>query len=605
MNPLAQIANTFNLTKVDRFDGQTFLEYKILPKLKTTSRFLFNLSTVQDRSFSPSVFYGDTKVLNVAADANSVYEASTKYFDYTFENFINYDFKINENHSFNSTLGTSIQAVKGKNISGTAWNVPYNSWDYATLGQVPLNTVNPEQTNSYTFESRMFSVFARLQYDFQNKYLFNGIIRRDASSKFGPENRVGYFPSLSVGWVVSKEDFFDYKFINSLKLRASWGITGNDQIPNNRYRGLLDGEGEYVFDNVLTQGIAIGALPNPEIHWEQNAQTNIGFDTKFWNNKIELNANYFYKKTIDLLTPAVVSGTLGANAPGSYAPIINAGTIENKGFEIEVKYNDKITENLTFSINTNLTTLKNKTLSVESYQSGGVFDLSTPTSRFETGKPIGYFFGYQTNGIFQNQAEIDAAPFQEGAQPGDLRFVDVNGDGKISFSDNSDQTMIGSPIPDVLAGLNIGLNYKDFDFAATATATLGNEVVRSYERFVPFANRPSFYLDRWTGEGTSTEVPRATNGVSTNTKFSDFYVEDGSFVRISNVQIGYNFPKSILDKIKISNIRFYVAVNNLYTFTKYSGFDPEVNIKNPLSAGIDRGQYPNTRTFLTGFNISF
>jgi hypothetical protein len=235
----------------------------------------------------------------------------------------------------------------------------------------------------------------------------------------------------------------------------------------------------------------------------------------------------------------------------------------------------------------------------------GQFGLGQTTSRFQTGLPIGAFYGLQTDGIFQNQAEIDAHALQPGAQPGDLRFVDGDGDGIVEFGSEDDLAVIGNPIPEMTLGFNLNLDYKGLDFATSLYASIGNDAARSYERFLTYSNKSRLYLDRWTGEGTSNTTPRASTNASNNYLFSDFFVEDASFLRIQNVQLGYSIPASTLEKIKMDKVRIYVAANNLYTFTKYSGYNPDVSNANPSAAGVDLGQYPQTRTYTLGINVSF
>lgn len=618
INPLAQIANTYNLTKVARINGQSELQYSPIKNLQFTTRLNAGYSLVEAKNFYPEVFYGNGKVQNIGNivesvpvfdnTKSSVTEEKTKYFDYSWETFLNYDLKYKENHNFNVLAGMSFRKETGNNIFGKGYQVPYNSWEYASLGNTKPSITLPDESNSWDYDTRWTSFYGRLQYDYKKKYLLSAMIRRDASSKFGPENRVGYFPAVSAGWVVSKEGFFSSEFINFLKLRGSWGITGNDKIVANAYRSSLDGKGEYVFDgSTLVTGSAIGKIPNSKIKWETNQQTDLGIDLRIWKNKIDITADYFYKKTEDLLLTPQVAGTIGASAPGSSAPVVNGGSVENRGFEFGINYKENITDDFSFNIAYNFTTYKNKALQVNT-ESGfiedGKFDLSTKTSRFETGFPIGYFYGYKTDGIFQNATEVANSPYFSNAtaMPGDLRFVDMNGDGVINEKDKTD---LGSPHPDVMMGISLGLNYKSFDFSVAANAVLGNEVVRAYERFVPYANRLDYYLGRWTGEGTSNEIPRATNGATRNREFSDFYVEDGSFVRISNIQLGYSLPQSLLDAVHLTKFRIYFSVNNLYTFTKYKGYDPEISIGSPAAAGVDRGQYPRSRVFLTGLNVTF
>ena len=649
VNPLALIDNTNNQTKVNRFTGKVELQYEVLENLKATSRFNFNYSDVVNRQYFPISYYGPGKVVNSVnlengvfdLDRNdngntdvfsTVYENNQNYFDYTFENFIDYNFSINEKHNFNVLAGSSIRSEQFYGAYATGFltvSPDRDNWSNAYLfntqsfiydevldadGNIDSDETIRQNNNAATGinEDRWYSFFGRLQYDYDSKYLFSAMLRRDASTRFGPANRIGYFPSVSGGWVIHKEDFFKSETINSLKLRGSWGITGNDKIGSYKYLGFLQGtngsEASYSFGNNLYYGNAIGALPNPDLQWETNEQINVGFDIKLFSNKLDITFDYYKKTTENLLLVADVSGVVGASAPGSSAPVVNAGTIENKGLDVSINFNHDFTEDFNLGLGVNVTTVKNKAVEVNNaagFFSGGLFDLSQNTSRFQTGLPIGVFYGLQTDGIFQNQAEIDAHAIQPGAKPGDIRFVDVDGDGEVEFGSTDDETVIGNPIPEFTIGANLNLNYKNFDFATSVYASVGNDASRSYERFLTYSNKPSLYLDRWVGEGTSNTVPRATTTSTGNTLFSDFYVEDASYFRIQNVQLGYSLSNEVLEKLHMDKFRVYVAVNNLYTFTKYSGYNPDVSNSSPLGAGVDLGQYPQTRTFTTGVNISF
>ena len=371
---------------------------------------------------------------------------------------------------------------------------------------------------------------------------------------------------------------------------------------------ILNGQGEYVINGELVVGIAIGALSNPQIKWEQQQSFDIGFDARLFNNQVTIAADYFDRKTNDLLLIPEISGTLGGSAPGSGAPIINGGDVRNSGFEFQIGYNHQLTDDLSFSLNYNFTTLENEVLKVDSslgYISGGSFGIGqADVARMEVGLPIGYFNGLKTNGIFQNQAEVDAHPSQLAlgaiAQPGDLRFVDVNNDGIIN---ENDKTNIGSPIPDITMGFNVTLDYKNFDFQMYLFASIGNELVRNYERNLSLTNRTRYDLARWTGEGTTNEVPRVTTGATSNAVFSDYFVEDGSYLRAQNMQIGYSFSKSKLDKLGINKLRIYTSVSNAFTLTKYRGYDPTASSGNPIGGGFDNGFYPTPRTFLLGVNF--
>jgi hypothetical protein len=389
----------------------------------------------------------------------------------------------------------------------------------------------------------------------------------------------------------------------------SYGISGNDQIPNFAYRALLNGEGVYVFNDLITQGVAIGRPANPDLKWETTRQFNVGLDLT-WLKVINFTTNYFIKNTNDLLFQPDVSALLGSYGPGGYPPIINAGDVSNKGWEFEVAYQSDRKNLLQTNLNFNLTTINNKVVSVPTgvqYIPGAAFSVGGDVAtRFQEGYEIGYFFGYQTAGVFQNQAEIDnAAVVQEGAQPGDLIFVDQNGDGKINFSDDSDKTNLGSAIPDFTMGFAFNFKIKGFDLSGNVYAALGQEIIRNYERQQPYANQLAYVIDRWTGEGSTNEHPRLTTGPTNNNLFSDYYVEDGSFVRLRNLQFGYTLPSTLLRKIHVESLRVYVAANNLITLTRYMGFDPDLGSSSVLSAGVDYGMYPQARSLMSGLQIKF
>jgi TonB-dependent starch-binding outer membrane protein SusC len=457
------------------------------------------------------------------------------------------------------------------------------------------------------------SYFARAQYDYKGKYLFSAMLRRDSSTKFGPNNRVAFFPSMTAGWVLSDEPFFGGNdgIVNFLKLRGSYGVLGNDQIPNNGYVSLLNGEATYVFNNTITPGLATGQVPNPNLKWEEAQKFDIGVDLKMFDNKIGIVADYFVDTRADLLIPNIpVSGILGTAAPGASAPTINAGNVKNSGLEFAIDYKNTFSNKLTLSLAYNVTFINNEVTQVNNgtgFIEGGAFSVGQPApSRMQVGKTIGYFYGYKTNGIFQNQAEVDAAPSQLAlgaeAQAGDIRYVDINGDGVINTSDRTD---IGDPIADATMGFNLQLDYKNFDFVTYLFASVGNDMVRNYERTLSDVNRLDYVLDRWTGEGTSNTVPRVTTSATSNNVFSDYFVEDASYLRIQNIQLGYSIDPKNFGKTGITKFRVYGGVNNLYTFTKYKGYDPGASSGAPIGGGIDYGFYPIPRTYMFGLNVNF
>ena len=608
INPLAQIANTHNAYNLKKWNGNFGLDFEITPEIKATTRIGFNTANSRSKSFAKIIDYGG-KVFDVSR--SSVTQDAQNFNDYTFDAFVTYSNTFNEAHNVTATLGTTVFKTWGNALNGTGYDVPNNSWDFAEIG-LANGIPNSKSVGSWTYDQRRLSYFTRLQYDYEGRYLLSAMLRRDASTKFGPDNTVAYFPSATLGWNISKEGFMaDKKNVDLLKLRLSYGILGSDKISDYQYISQLGGEATYVLDGILVNGTAVGASPNPAIKWEQSEQFDVGADLKLFNNRLDINADFFIKTTKNLLIGNIpVSGILGVAAPGAAGPTVNAGTVRNSGFEFAIGTRGSITDELTFDVNYNFTTLKNEVLEVNNgsgFVEGGSFGVGQPApARMEVGLPIGYFYGYKTDGLFQNQAEVDAHPSQSAlgaeAAPGDIRFVDVNKDGKLN---SDDRTNIGNPIPAVTMGLNISLNYKGFDFVAYAFASIGNEMVRNYERTQPNANKLSYNLDRWTGSGTSNSVPRLTTAATSNTIFSDFYVEDASFLRLQNIQLGYTIPSNITEKIKIGSLRIYSSVSNLFTLTNYTGYDPAASSGAPIGGGFDSGFYPAARTYTFGLNLNF
>ncbi|WP_313791397.1 SusC/RagA family TonB-linked outer membrane protein [Lacinutrix neustonica] len=412
--------------------------------------------------------------------------------------------------------------------------------------------------------------------------------------------------------MISDEAFLeDSSIVNFLKLRSSFGILGNDRIDEFKFVSTINGEGVYVFDDEIVVGSATGPIANPEIQWEEQRTFDIGLETRLLNNKINLTVDYFNRTTENLLLNVEASRILGNAAPGAGPPTVNAGTVRNKGLEFQIGYIENITDDLKFNVSYNFTTLDNEVLEVNNgigYEVGGVFGIGQANrpSRMEVGQPIGVFYGLQTNGVFQSQAEVDAHPSQlalgANAQPGDLRFVDVNKDGVLN---EEDRTFIGSPIPEVTMGLNLAVDYKNFDFQTYFFASIGNDIVRNYDRNDRITNKTIYALERWTGPGSTNTNPRVTTGATANGVFSDYFVEDGSFLRAQNMQLGYTFNEEKLNNIGLRNIRLYLSVSNVFTLTEYRGFDPTSSNGAPIGGGIDPGFYPNPRTFLLGTNVKF
>jgi len=617
INPLAQIDNTYNENKVDKIQGKIELQHQLMENFNITSRFGYTYVNIYDKGFIPFQFYGsghnqtnanqDLSPIvtidsegNITSTHNRVFEGNTNYFNYTYELYGNYDFTVNENHNFQTVAGFSIGENKGSNISATNEDIPFNSWDYADVSAATGN-VTQQTSGSYQYVSRNLSYFARILYDFDEKYYASFTGRMDGSTSFGRNNKFAFFPSASVGWIVSKEDFFDnIPLLDYLKFRASYGTLGNDNI--SPQFSLISTFPSYVFNGVISQGSSLGSIPNDDVSWENQVQMNIGIDTRILNDKVSISLDYFKKTVDDLLFSPNLSLYLGTPS----FPTTNIGSTESSGLDASISLNTSIGA-LEISSDLNFTTAKNEVVSINNgdrYIWGAGYGIPyKPIVRFEEGYSPGYFFGYVTDGIFQTQDEVNGHAMQNGASPGDIRFLDLNGDGIVN---DSDRTQIGDPFPDFTIGWNLNLTYKAFDLSVFTYASVGNDIYRAYERNLNYTNRFASTLARWTGAGTSFDEPRVTFVDSNNNnRASDRYIEDGSYLRIKNIQIGYSFPKSLTELWGMDDVRAYFQVKNALTLTDYSGFDPEISVGGVLNTGIDYGTYPQPRIWSLGLNIKF
>ncbi|MEY3678848.1 MAG: hypothetical protein RI924_989, partial [Bacteroidota bacterium] len=618
-NPLTQLDDTHNKSNTNKLYGKIEMQYQPVENLKLTSRYGYTNVDVTGKSFTPLSFYGAGHInstLNADGSTkvgahNSVYEYKTSYYNYTFENFANYNFKLNEVHNFETVVGFSMAKVTGNSVSGSRQDVPFNSWEYADISSATGTAPNSGiDLGSYQYERRNVSFFSRLNYDYKDKYLLSFSARRDGSFAFGVNNKFANFFAGSLGWVVSDEDFFKSDFINYFKIRGSYGITGNEnvnpqfqRISTQIYSYGLGQNAGYTFGNDPTSiGATIASFRNDDLGWEKQKQLNAGFDLSFSKNRFSLSADYFEKQISGLLFTPSLSLYLGTAA----APTANIGTTQTKGIDLNFGYNNALGRNWKISSNLTFTTAQNEVTETNNgLITGGGYGIPYQSvTRFEKGFSPGYFYGFKTQGLFQNLAEIAAAPTQTGAVPGDIRFVDVNGDGKIS---DLDRTKIGDPFPDFTMGWSLNLTYKAFDFNTFIYASIGNEIYRAYERNLAMTNKYRGVLARWTGEGSTNDAryPRYSfiddNG---NNRVSERYVEDGSFVKIKDIQLGYTLPAGVLKRAGVSKVRLYAQVKNAYTFTKYSGFDPEI-AGGIFDTGIDRGSYPQARTWSFGLDVKF
>ena len=622
-NPLTKLDNTYNKNTGTKLYGKAELEYSVLKNLKLTSRFGYTKYDGNAKSFTPLVFWGLNNANNsmnadgttVTGEHNSVAHEKASNFNWTSETFANYDFKLMKKHRFETVLGISFAKISGNTAGASRQDVPFNSWDFADFTSA---TGNNTATNSnavtgyyYQYFRKNLSYFSRINYDYEDKYLASFSARRDGSYAFGIDNKFANFFAGSVGWVVSKEKFFNVKQIDFLKIRGSYGSIGNENVnPQNvsivtggpSYGPTANSNG-YTFGGIFYPGSTVGSAANNALRWEKQIQTNIGFDAIFLNNKITLSADYFVKKVDGLLFTPSASLYLGT-VP---IPVANIGSTKSNGIDLTLGYRETIIKKIKLNTSLTFTTAKNEVTATNTDGTakilGGYYfnGQSQSVTVFEKGQTPGYFYGYKTMGLFQTAAEVAAAPTQTGAQPGDIRFVDMNGDGKINASD---QTKIGDPFPKFTMGWNLNLEYKNFDFTAFTYASVGNDIYRAYERNANFSNKYRSVLARWTGAGSTNEAtnPRYSfTDPNSNIRVSDRYVEDGSFVKLKNVQLGFTLPASITKKI-FSRVRIYAQVKNAFILTKYSGFDPEI-AGGILDTGIDRGAYPQARTYAVGLDI--
>jgi TonB-linked SusC/RagA family outer membrane protein len=589
--------------------GDVYLLLEPIKGLKFRTSLGLNYGSSQSHGFTPpyhlSVFSH--------VDTSTVYQSMGTNRTIQFENTLTYDFKI-KNHSFTVMAGNSSLKAKASGISGSNWDLRVLDLDHAYLDVAQDRTAQSDHLSAggSPWEFAMMSYFGRLQYNFQEKYLFNATLRADATSNFGPENRWGYFPSVSAAWIASREDFLqNIHGLDFFKLRASWGQVGNQAIDANRYLSLISfNNAGYSFgsvEGVNVQGAAPSTLGNPKVKWEASQQTNIGFDATVMK-KLSINFDYYIKTSKDWLINIPVLATAGV--PDI---TINGGDVKNTGVELTLNYRSTIGKFFNYSIGANGSYNKNtiKNIPTQDHIIHGntnvLFANAPEFYRAQNGYPVGYFWGLKTAGIFQTEAEVNSHTNKTGkriqpdAKPGDLRYVDLNDDGVI---DNNDRTKIGDPNPDFIFGFNVSLDYKGFDFLVQASGVAGNQLVQSWRNPGGRANYSAEILDRWTGPGSSNKIPRVTEEGTNWAQFSDLYIYDGSYLRISTISLGYDFAR-IAKKNYLSKVRVYASVLNAFTFTKYNGMDPEVGHNEGFSSGVDVGYYPRPRTLMVGANIRF
>ena len=611
INPLSRLYLAYGDNKSDQILGNIFLEANIMEGLRIKTDAGFDLNWYDYRYFTP-VYEFHPAAQNLT---NDVGQGSGNFQGFQWENTANYTKTVDDKHNFDFLLGTSYRTTQFRQVGGSTSNIPEDAafnpnFHYIDAGQDTLDLTFGGASVDYA----LISSFSRLLYNYDEKYLLSATIRRDGSSNFGENNRFGVFPSASVGWVASKEDFLkDSEKVSFLKLRASWGVNGSDRISPLSYVARIQNAFTYSCgsdEQVLNTGTALAAPPNPNVRWEESEQLDLGVEVGLFNDKLSIEADVYRKTTKDLLMQQQIPGYVGA----TNNPTSNLGEIRNQGVEMGITY--RMGErDLKLNTTLNYTHFKNEVTSVAGetgYLNGWGWPVrNTAITRMTEGYAVGHFVGYQAAGIFQTQSEIfthinaEGDLLQPNAQPGDIRFLDTNGDGIINSDDIGD---IGSPWPKHIFGLTGNLTYKDFYLNAIFNAQLGHDIYRTYERSdVTFSNMQTFWLDRWTPEAPSEEMPRLTStDPNNNQRPSSFYVENGNFLRLRNLQLGWSLPAEWVNRAKMKEVKVYLTGNNLLTITNYRGFDPDIGTSGwILDTGIDKGFYPNNRSFGAGLNVTF
>lgn len=625
------MTNSNNKNDSQRLMADVYAELEPVKNLKLRSVFGINYYASEYRSFEP--FY-QFSIYTYNKDHTTTLQNMSKGHTLTWTNTAGYDFTLADDHAINALVGMEATRYQGTFLSGSNRDLlsQFNDFSHAyldnTTGQAHLDSDgNVVETRSVggrpEHDYRRVSYFGRVGYNYKEKYMFNATLRADGSSKFAKGNRWGYFPSFSAGWVITNEDFMqsvvESRTLDFLKLRLSWGQVGNQNIDDDQYLAPIntstaytssDPAAYYNFGTSKTNvaGAYQSRLSNQSVKWETSEQLNIGFDAYMLRNRLGINADFYTKKTKDWLVVAPILATAGAGAP-----YINGGDVKNTGIELGLTWRDNIGQ-VNYNIGVNGSYDKNKVGNIPTDDgiihglTGMLYDNSEEFYRAQNGYSIGYFWGYKTAGVFQSEEDIEAwkaagnGILQADVKPGDVKYVDRDKNGKI---DATDKTDLGNGMPDFSFGFNLGFEYKGFDFNLNANGVMGNKIVQSYRNHT---NKQSNYttaiLNRWTGEGTSNKIPRVTE-TNINWQFSDLYLQDGDFLRISNISIGYDFAKLINLKC-ISQCRLYASVQNAFTFTKYDGMDPEIGYgTSNWVSGIDLGYYPRPRTYLFGVNLKF
>ena len=626
-NPLEENDIKESEGKGVRVQGNVYLEVNPIRELKLRTAFGFHATSNFSRSYTPvyQLTASDFK------DYDSVSQSSSVSTNWTWELTANYRKTFAKAHTIEALAGTSIEATGwGMNLNGTRSSTKFGTWESANLGSVEGALTSDEHAsmgggNTIPYNN-LVSFFGRLNYSYLDKYLLTLIVRSDGSCNFAKGHRWGVFPSVSAGWVVSSEPWMEgtKDWLSFFKIRGSWGQNGNCRIDNFQYTGTISLSGQYDFSYDQTNPVTAAypdKIPNNNLSWETSEQTAIGFDSRFFRSRLGVIFDWYRKDTKDWLVTPPSMGILGASAAS-----INGGAVRNSGVELSFTWNDHVGD-LRYSLGINGSYNKNTVLYINNADGmihGEKKIISENVAkedgfRAEPGKPIGYFLGMASEGIFQNQDQIDEYKAKgylfmngyENAKPGDVIWINQNGDDKY---DEKDCVEIGNPHPDFTMGFSISLQWKGLDFSVNGSGAFGQQVMQSYRQFAlqdlqSFTN--NLVARYWTGEGSTNKFPRYSSGSHNNFKCnsynSDIFIQDADYVKIRNITLGYDF-KQVFKNLPFQMLRIFVTGQNLFTFTKYDGMDPEVGSGAPgysWSSGIDTGFYPSPKVYMAGVSIKF
>ena len=606
VNPIASLSLPANENWSHKIVGAFGGELQIWDNLKFHTSFSMDMSFWGNYGYSP-LFYLSGNNRASSTNVNAQYE---KGLVWQTENYLTYNKEIGK-HTFSVLLGQSALENTSDGLYGMRRDLAEEWYSKPYINNAPNNTDDPDKQSASGWVNspyRLASYFARADYNYDERYMAQVTIRRDGSSRFGSNNKWGNFPSVSLGWNLHNEPYITMPaWFNNAKVRFSWGVNGSDAFEAFRYTTLTSKDNNYIFGQGenTAQGVKSSGLANPNLRWERSIQTNLGVDLGFFNNALTFVLDLYNKTTDGMLLQMPTPSYVGESNPWG-----NGGEMVNRGVEMELSYKWGL-DDWNFRLGGNATYLYNRLISMgnesgfnnyDSFQGAGTM------TRGENGYPFPFFYGYKTDGIFQNQAEIDAYVNKDGnkimpdAVPGDVKFVDVDEDGDF---DADDRTYIGNGMPDWTFGLNFSAGWKGLDFYMLWQSTVGNDVLDVTRRTdISESNMPAYMLGRWTGEGTSNKYPRLVRGDNVNWQMSDLYVQDGSYLRLKNIQLGYTLPQKWTKNVLISSLRIYVAAENLLTLTNYRGYDPEIS-SGGTSLGVDYGVYPQPRTLLCGLNLKF